>query len=422
MSRTCYLHIGIPKTGTSFIQSFLSANRERLRSEGQLLYPSSLLTSGIASHRRFSASIQAPRNTAADRQLFRINADNSDAFTKEVWLELDRELEHSSPSKVVISSEFCVNFDGSEIARLAEYLHARFEDVRVVVYLRRQDEHAVSGFDEASKWGSARERALFPDPPLKIHDYRALLERYAERFGFDAMIVRRFGNRYFKGAHLLNDFFDAIGVPLDESYTPPPRINVKFGQKKTEFLQRLDIWIRDWADIDARTWIARAMQEVRLVEASGIPKGAAEYCARFNKINEWVRSTFFPEEQQLFDAPDRSCEQTFPPLGMDEAFTVFGEVLRVTTNQIATLSDSLRLKEIRLARARNDMETALLIAQRQTAKRLSAAPILAEHADLLLSTGEPQRAADVIRQALELDPDSKRIRSLQTRILRELNA
>ena len=150
MSRTCYLHIGIPKTGTSFIQSFLSANRERLRSEGQLLYPSSLLTSGIASHRRFSASIQAPRNTAADRQLFRINADNSDAFTKEVWLELDRELEHSSPSKVVISSEFCVNFDGSEIARLAEYLHARFEDVRVVVYLRRQDEHAVSGFDDRS--------------------------------------------------------------------------------------------------------------------------------------------------------------------------------------------------------------------------------------------------------------------------------
>src|SRR4051812_16878564 len=39
MSQTVFLHVGLPKSGTSFIQGVLSANKKQLQREADLLFP-----------------------------------------------------------------------------------------------------------------------------------------------------------------------------------------------------------------------------------------------------------------------------------------------------------------------------------------------------------------------------------------------
>ena len=39
MSQRVFLHVGLPKSGTSYVQRVLSENRERLMDEARLLFP-----------------------------------------------------------------------------------------------------------------------------------------------------------------------------------------------------------------------------------------------------------------------------------------------------------------------------------------------------------------------------------------------
>ncbi len=66
---TVYLHIGIPKTGTTSIQSFLFNNRDQLLEAG-ILYPltrrSEQCLTGAYGHHKLSDSIMRQINEGSD--------------------------------------------------------------------------------------------------------------------------------------------------------------------------------------------------------------------------------------------------------------------------------------------------------------------------------------------------------------------
>jgi hypothetical protein len=90
-NRVIYLHLGSPKTGTSFLQAMLSANRERLLEDG-VLYPDT----GQSGHHR----------PARDLRNVRRHRVRSSGGNKGAWNQLLRQVHGwDGPGPVVVSSE-----------------------------------------------------------------------------------------------------------------------------------------------------------------------------------------------------------------------------------------------------------------------------------------------------------------------------
>src|SRR4051794_13137668 len=109
MSKTVFLHVGLPKSGTSFIQGVLSANKQQLRHDAGLLFP------GDSWHEQ----VLAVRDVREMKRRRHAGA----------WQELVREIV-DWPGNAVVSMEWlCASSD--EVVRriVAELAPARVEGV-----------------------------------------------------------------------------------------------------------------------------------------------------------------------------------------------------------------------------------------------------------------------------------------------------
>ena len=105
---TIYLHIGMPKTGTTSLQKFLFDNREKLLEKGYL-YP--ITGTKISSNRGYKGY----SHNSLVRLLLHQNSDQKgERFSQcefsqcDIWEECKREINSLSikPKKVIISAEF----------------------------------------------------------------------------------------------------------------------------------------------------------------------------------------------------------------------------------------------------------------------------------------------------------------------------
>lgn len=191
-----YLHIGIPKTGTTSIQYCLSSRRDQLRSIG-ILYPESFCSGGA--HFELSNLFGfGPNPTLSRSQLD----------------ELSDEIEESSCNKVVFSSEnFVLNGDLENLYRFFKAYQCR-----IVVYLRRHDTWWPSAYQESVKqvknppWGMSFESfvAFQKGQSYRYWEYGGLLDRWAKYFGSENIIVRPY-ERTQIGDDVVADFFSALG-------------------------------------------------------------------------------------------------------------------------------------------------------------------------------------------------------------------
>ena len=120
---TVYLHIGTPKTGTSFLQNFFQDNRAVLEKQGYV-YPDFKMTFqgvGKARNGHFLAykkeDAESVYNTAMD------------LLVQEFCQKFD---------KIILSEEALWNY-GVNIEKFVNDMKAQNHVVRIVVYLRRQD-------------------------------------------------------------------------------------------------------------------------------------------------------------------------------------------------------------------------------------------------------------------------------------------
>ena len=198
-----YLHIGVNKTGTSFIQHVLNANHRRLAKAG-LLYPRTGCL-GDAHYALSQALDFAPMPP--------INASIDDVALQKMRESLRAEIQRWKPHSVVLSSEMFVVPRQVELVRsfLEEY------DCRILVYLRRHDGWWESVYAQAVKtvrkppWevgfeGFYRHHSKRPN----YGNYLALLQRWAKVFGRENIIVRPY-ERQQNQPGLIHDFFKAIG-------------------------------------------------------------------------------------------------------------------------------------------------------------------------------------------------------------------
>ncbi len=235
------LHVGMGKTGTSSIQAWFHRNRQRLTRHG-VLFPQS---PGKRRHARLSLAVQVDEaRRPPDRR--GIEEPPASQLRPVVREELVAEIRASKPSRLLLSDEGLCGASDEAIENLRHLLDGVAESVRVVFYLRRQDEHLCSRYQQVVKWNglTARlaERADRMGRAAGLYDYRARLEAWQRVFRPDELVVRRFERADFVGGTLLRDFLDAAGLALHpEDFEEGPTRNTSLDAESVELLRLLNI-------------------------------------------------------------------------------------------------------------------------------------------------------------------------------------
>lgn len=204
------LHIGTHKTGSTSIQSFCFRNRRTLLQQG-LLYPETFVK--WHGHHPLPWSVGLPH----------IHKDPSLDITRIVRM-IESEIASASAQRVLLSSEDFEYLHREAVARLLSQFQEA--EVRVIAYLRRQDELLESEYahnvvaDEVRYVGTIHDFYMSQNP-IARYDYEELLNKWESGPRRPTITVRPFEPRQFHGGSLLRDFCHSIGVTWDDQYTLP---------------------------------------------------------------------------------------------------------------------------------------------------------------------------------------------------------
>lgn len=237
---TIFIHIGTEKTGTTYIQHFLDSNRRELLKQGYF-FPRS---PGKFTHTKLTAYAQDD-NTFDDLRGFMKTRDSKEVvrFRGIFEQELLDEIKQCPAENVIFSGEHCSSrlLTIREISRLKDLLDQVGDDIRVVVYLRRQDQFLLSTYSTWIKSGATGELKL-PSPrrTRERYDFAELLSRWAEVFGASNLIVRPYNKDCFFGEDLLQDFAYYLGFEIGKNFVKPSKLNESLDAETLEYLRNLN--------------------------------------------------------------------------------------------------------------------------------------------------------------------------------------
>lgn len=217
---TVYLHIGLPKTGTTAIQNFLTANDAVLKSHGICFPDLGLRYSGIGWRRNAHFLIRAYKNKNGKKDRTRPCTEYDATLDKIALLG-------SSYEKIILTDEAIWRASQSRPnfwTRIREDFSKRNMELRIIVYLRRQDEFVQSLYRQKVK--SSSTCLPFADYLRELQkinyplDFLSYLNTLSDVFGKDNLIVRIYGNNQYRGKEhtLISDFLDIFGLSLEDDF------------------------------------------------------------------------------------------------------------------------------------------------------------------------------------------------------------
>ena len=310
------LHIGTGKTGTTSLQAFLRQNRPRLADAGWL-YPRS-----IGRHSTFGAWIRPDDEL---NKAFRAGRPGTRGFgtVEELYRKVPRrllaEVRHTDLPRVLMSDEGLWQSSEGSMERLRQFADAHTSGVRLVCYLRRQDDHLVSRYQQRVKHGETRTlpQRMAEIDLAKTYDYHARLLSWQRLLEPTVIVVRRFERDALKGGSLYEDFLDAAGIPLRAAdLDHGPRRNESLDAASVEFLRLVNL-LRVEDQAAAALLPTNRRLFTRLAELSEGPVLTLqahlldEFMARWETGNRAVARTFLGDpSEELFRQPRKTTNTT----------------------------------------------------------------------------------------------------------------
>ena len=342
------IHIGCVKTGSSSVQGFLQGNRDLLAGQG-VLYPQTPLQPSMGwSHRIHHialASYLARGYPAVD-----------------FLTPLRRELADAGCRTFILSEElFCEWMQTpAQLQRLHDFLRALgCDEVRVVVWLRECGAMFASLCSQQLRNGRTEWFHLMPPracPHFRfLMDYRALLTRWAEVFGREALEVRLFERECWPQGELLRDAAEAFGLRWDERFVLPSPLNERFNLLEMEVLRVVNHLlpgdaleevqpISPLCDLLRRHVGALDDPELRFAPPADVTRAWREWAA---EGNEWVRAEFFPSRPALFAVMGEQTENPALPALPAEGWEALGRVLAQLSEENWSLRRQLQRQAVR---------------------------------------------------------------------------
>jgi len=238
------VHIGLEKTGTTFLQEFLHLNNEKLVEIG--FYKSTALQG--KNHYRLALLGQ-------DKNSFSNVLNNYCKITTEFVedsnhnvLKLMSQL-HKSDLRFLASSELISSKvqKEPEIERFKENLDSIFSDVKILLFIRRQEELLLSRYSTAIINGHQRKFSSNIEQvsvPLDI-DMIGILSKWQRIFGENLLVAPYFED--FERKQIVHRFFDSFGVlesELVDFVWPQNNFNSSMSATGLETLRRINEKIR----------------------------------------------------------------------------------------------------------------------------------------------------------------------------------
>lgn len=302
------LHVGMDKTGTSSIQVLLRDNRARLAELG-VLVPE---TPGGTRHSRLGLFVKSDDELAESIVWTRQPQSDPAEFRQDFERMLLAEIEESGLKRAIFTDEGLFTTSEPTLGRLGRFSHRIGRSVRLVAYLRRQDDHLISLYQQKVKVGLTERLHDWVDTDLSdTYDYRARLHKFQRQVNPTELIVRRFERASFTGGSLYQDFLDASGVDVraEEMERGPDR-NRSLDAESVEFLRLMNLYRVENKGavpglIDNRRW-ARLLAEASTGPVLSLPTGRLDaFMAQWREPNEVVAREFL-HQRELFLMPRKS--------------------------------------------------------------------------------------------------------------------
>lgn len=317
------IHIGTHKTGTTALQRFLVDNQGALAE---------------LNHRYVSAG--RPVGRYAQHDLAR-RADEEGH--ERPWEKLAEEMRQRPEMVHLVSSEAFWNVDPASARAYSRDLG----EIRIVAYLRRQDNFLESLYKHNVKLGASLSFEKFFDKRRKIGDYLAVLEKWEAAFGRENLIVRPYDTP--KGSiDLIADFLGLLGIDPAGDFTRPPRsnssprlelVNVIRAANRTEDLRLND---RMFAELRQRNpAYARTGDLLTLEQRARIINHYAEG-------NREVAARYFPEDAKAGFPPPKTTTPPVWSVGSEEFFQLMIDAFEVMTRERPRAADKLAARERRI--------------------------------------------------------------------------
>lgn len=337
-AKICYLHIGAEKTGSTSIQAFLRANRRRLADHGYL-FPR---TPGEDNQPALAAYAMADSSRKNLMAQVRVQSDEAlESFQHDFKAALQAEVTSAAPERIVLTNEHCHSRieTAEELERLAALLRSIADEIRVIFYIRRQDQAATSLYSTALKVGQWRKK---PDLTVKgelpiAFDYWRTCELYAGVFGKDAMRVRLFDRDQLVDGDLIADFRDALDLPSGADWTVPESKNQSLGRLGQRFLAAFNQKRQDrFGEKSEHYRMALVRQLDQHFAGKGIKpsrSAAEDFLAHFRDGNERIREAYFPDLQAPLFGDDFSMYPEKEDTWMPGVFMAFDAGARLFVAQ-----------------------------------------------------------------------------------------
>ena len=228
------IHIGTEKTGSTSIQNFLHRNAKALAT-GQIFYPKQ--TCGLISNYKLVLyALNAPDKglCSIDKTsvLATLKPDMNDSENKAKFDEwktqfvLDHDTEVQTLRKGLTSSTIVYSSEHfhsrtrapEELARLKSLITHLYDDIKIVVYLRRQDRLAMSASNTAIQGGAVK---MFSFDNIAggsaYYDYASLMKRWTDAFGQENIQPQVFSKASMHHGDVVEDFaYHSLDLDAEE--------------------------------------------------------------------------------------------------------------------------------------------------------------------------------------------------------------
>ncbi len=306
------LHIGCLKTGSTSIQKFLSGNVKTLKEHGYHV----LKSAGHPNAIQLMAYSQNPRVDAESgvfgsvfhRQYNIKSEDQLNEFRSSLFSSISKELSkaQSRTHTVIASNENLIHLREPEIKTLRDLVESLRLSVKIVVYLRRQDEFSVSKYSSELKSGSTRtlSETLLNHRQIHYLMYDRVLGNWSAVFGKENIVPRIFTKDHLINGDVVRDFVSSAGIQIDDNLTSVDYQNTSMSKRVQDFFRLYNASY----PFEFNAFNRRTLSSLYKALSAAFPGGptlptreeAREHLAYFEESNRRLAQEWFPEAGRAF--------------------------------------------------------------------------------------------------------------------------
>lgn len=323
---TLYFHVGLGKTGSTSIQTFLEINDQALRERG-FVVPT---TAGRRNHRRFAmyaaddhviSNLRRAKGYTTVEKIQKFRARFREEFLAEAatW---------PAGSTVLVTSEQTSQLrTPSALQRLKDLLDEAGQQTKIIIYFRRQDGMIVSEYSQFIKGGktSTLQEEIDIAAGRRTYNYYTTALSWAKVFGKENIIVRPFERSQMVNGDVVADYLAAIGISDLSPYRQVEEQNRSLDIHVIEFLRHLNRHVPRWAQSGrnpGRTGLANVLEAISDGPKPRLSAAQAEaFMKHFETTNGQLAREFLGREDGRFfiDGFNSQSASSIQELTLDKA-------------------------------------------------------------------------------------------------------